>query len=317
MSKNLDVTIVGAGRYGKELIAPVYERNPRSILRGVISPTTSHEALAATALQDVPLFHTVQGWEKARGKATRSDLFDLAVHPRVLPGLVEDLAAIGAKNFIFPKPVAVSEENLGTLRMLKERHALSIVVASQWHYSGLTKRIQELIQEGKRKQALSRIRLDWRQALTGYTPASALLPHMLQIVYSCGLVSPTASLTVRSYSERHLDVVLSSDGVPIELFTDIQTPERKRTLEVFSEGKEAPILAADFLAVFKDGVAINPPNLFYDGKKEEFPEDILGKMTDEVVQAFLDNSIEKDSSILTFDRYVPVNELLLRILKTL
>ena len=317
MAKNLTVTIVGAGRYGKELIAPAYARNPRATLRGVISPTTSPEALAGTALQDVPLFHTVQGWEKAMGKATDADVFDLAVHPHVLPGLVEDLAAIGAKNFIFPKPVAVSEENLGTLRMLKERSALSIVVASQWHYSRLTQRIQELIQEGSQKRAIARVRLDWRQALTGYTPAAALLPHMLQIIYSCGLVSPTSQLTVRSSSERHLDIVLSSDGMLIELFTDIQTSERKRTLEVFVEGNETPILAADFLAVFKDGVAINPPSLFYEGRKEEFSEDILGKMTDAVIQAFLDNSLEKDPSILTFDRYLPINELLLRILKAL
>ena len=310
-SKKIDITIVGAGHYGRELITPLYKKNKRCSLKAVISPTIEKEVLKGSELEYLPLFRNIIEWRETMGESTISDLFDLSVHPHLLPGLVEELAAIGAKNFVFPKPVARNGEDLKKLSALKRQYGLCIVVASQWHYSEVTTKLKELIEKISKESVITKIYFDWSQSMSRrqlniYTPASALLPHMLQIIHSIGLLSPHVAVTLRSHSGHHLNVELFSGRIIIELFTNLQTPEKKRLVEIFVQGREVPEVVGDFLGVFKDGQAFKYPAIFYKGGKEEIHEDNLAIMTDKILQAFSDDTLEKDSSILTFNRYMRV-----------
>ncbi|MBI4010659.1 MAG: hypothetical protein HY361_05790, partial [Candidatus Aenigmarchaeota archaeon] len=98
------VTIVGAGHYGKDLVAPKYKNNKFCKIKAVISPHVKREVLSKSALATVPLYRTVDEWYGNTGSVLPTHVFDLCVHYDALRDLVVKLVKIGARNFVFPKP---------------------------------------------------------------------------------------------------------------------------------------------------------------------------------------------------------------------
>ena len=118
-TKKQRVTIVGAGHYGRNLISRVYASLPNVLLRAVISPHTPGENLRGTLLESLPLLRTAALWRERFGVPGPSDVFDLCIHHPIIPALLEGFTKIGARLFILPKPVALSEENWRKILKIK------------------------------------------------------------------------------------------------------------------------------------------------------------------------------------------------------
>ena len=321
MNRTINVTIVGAGHYARDLIARKYQSRRSCRIRAILSPTVSKATLAAYDLGKPPLVRSPSEWFRAFGRPTRSDIFDLCVHFPVVPGLVKELARSGAKNFVFPKVATLSWEGLRDLLRLKNRSGLRITVASQWHYSGLMPRLRALLRVLSKKRKLDRAVFDFSQTfspeqLDHYSPSNALLPHILQIAYSSGLCrfDGKGDLKTRQRSWSALEVRLREKGglVPEVLFvTDLARARKVRTLSLFVKGETAPVLTADFIGLPDAGCG-EGHWVAREGKKYVVWEDNLKKMVEETLAAFK-SWTRKKGPALTLERYAPIMRQQIRI----
>lgn len=122
----LNVTIIGAGHYAKDLIYPKYKEHPGWNVKATISPNSS--------IPGVPAFKSVAQWEDCYGMAKPDDVFDLCIFPDILTATICAIAAIDGKKIILPKPIAEDEESLGQVLYAIAENKMDAVVASQWAY---------------------------------------------------------------------------------------------------------------------------------------------------------------------------------------
>lgn len=309
--KKLRITLVGAGHYSRDLIGPKYRENPDVELFAVISRSASVESLKGSALEGLPIFRNADEWKKSFGMPTERDVFDVAMFPEYAADALKDLVAIGAKNFILPKPVATTGAQLDDLMKSQKEHGLKIMVASQWHYSELPKRLAE---EMKKAGDVSSVEINFSQPFSNerlkrYTPVNALLPHLLQIAHSIGL---NGRLKEVKLTDTLITVVKElPDGGTLTMKSDMKAEKHERYVKAYVKGgsRETPALFADYLNGFKDGKCVKPLVLAVDGKKQEMIEDTLRLMVAAEVSAFL----EKTGKALMLGDYLPVARSLLEI----
>ncbi len=302
------VTIVGAGHYARSIVARKYAECSACSLRGVISPRAPAARLLGTPLEGLPLARTAAGWHQLHGDPGDRDLFDLCVHPdAVLPAL-QALVDVGARSFVLPKPLATTRAGLELVASFVRSARLRVAVASQWHYSRVTAALRQAV------ACLSeplRIDVDFSQRfdagqLEHYTPYTALLPHMLQILHSTGLWRPDGSdVILREESPTHFrtNITSAARGTRISLHTDIDAAVRRRLVAVTDSAGRRVI--ADFLGVFRDGVAEKYPAVEIDGHREEIVEDNIAVMVRHEIAGFLDGA-----PYLDLEGYLPVNDML-------
>lgn len=312
--KKIYVTIVGAGHYGKDLISAKYVKNKFCELKAVISPSVKGSSLSMSSLSGVPLYRTPEEWEKDNGKPSSNDLFDLCIHHKYLPLLVKQLVIIGAKNFVFPKPVAVNFKNLQYLLKLEQKYNLKIVVASQWYYSDITKKVKFLINEIKKKSKLNKIILNFSQIfsdiqLRDYSLTTALLPHMLQIIHSTGVYNLNNNhMTIISPKSSILKIIYEKKlNYEVELITNLKNKKKKRVMEIYTVKRKIPVLTVNFLGVFQNGKAIKYPMITYGKKTILIIEDNLGNMINKIIHSFSINNVgESNEELLTLKKYLPI-----------
>jgi len=302
------VTIVGAGHYARSIVSHKYVDCPRCELRGVISPHAPPERLLGTPLDGLPLVRSAAEWQRLHGDPGDRDLFDLCVHPdAILPTLLP-LVDIGARLFVLPKPLATTRAGLDDVVAVVRDAGLRVAVASQWHYSRVTAAVREAVTAMKPPL---RIEMDFSQRFDAlqrqhYTPYTALLPHMLQILHTAELWRPDASdVFRREESPTHLrvDIACQSPIASLSLHTDIDAAVRRRLVTVSDlTGRN---IHADFLGVFRNGVADKYPAVEIDGHRQEIIEDNIAVMVRHEVAGFLDGG-----SYLDLEGYLPVNDAL-------
>lgn len=325
MNRTVNITIAGAGHYARDLVAGKYLSSRNGRIRAILSPTVSKKTLAACGLGEVPLVRSPSEWVQAFGRPSGRDIFDLCVHSPVVTGLAKDLARIGVKNLVFPKPVTLSREGLLELFRLKSRYGLRITVASQWHYSGLMPRLRILLREISKKWTLNRAVLDFSQTfspeqLAHYNPSTALLPHMLQIAFSSGLWRLSGKDIVRTVqnSPSALEVKLRQKGGPVPeviFITDLTRDKKARTLFLYAKGKVDPVLTADFIGLPDTGCG-EGHWAAWEGLQLIVWEDNLKTMVEKTLAVFTART-RKEGHILTLERYAPVMRLQIRIEETL
>jgi hypothetical protein len=313
--EKVNITIVGAGHYGRDLIAPKYKANKQCTLRAVISPHTIEGYLLGSGLEGIEVVRTLKEWYVRYGAPTTRDVFDLCVHHHILPSIVKNLAAIGAKNFIFPKPVALRAYQLAAFLRLKQKHNLKIAIASQWHYSRVTKMCREAFQKIGPGN-IKKITLDFSQSynpaqLENYSPTTALLPHMLQILHSMrislGDLGEEIVIEEATPSSIGLTLFSKNQSPPTILNSDLRSRKRKRLLSIYTHEQRPPVFRADFLGVFQNGVAMKYPEVKFDGITKEIKEDNLEMMIRKITPLFFpDKGNTEDADILTLEEYVPV-----------
>lgn len=309
MAKQLQVTIVGAGRYGRELIAPKYANNSSCFIKAVIDPLVSGKLLAKGVLGSIPLCGSAAEWLDTHGRPDAGDLFELAVHYDALPGLLEELSRAGAKNFVLPKPVALDDKTLAYIKKLQKKFKLNYAISSQWHYSEVTRLVGKCIQDMKKGGECMRVKFNFSQffsheQLKHYSSRTALFPHILEIIYSTELSDfKKIKVQVKKISNSYLNCVIALGSVmTIEILSDLRAKEKARSMEAGS-------MKVDFLASFKDGAAVKYPSVVYRGKTTKIKEDNLQVMVDVIVSAFLRYAnIAEDKKVLTLEKYNPIAE---------
>jgi hypothetical protein len=303
------VTIVGAGHYARSIVASKYVECPRSTLRSVISPRSTPAALRKTPLAGLPLARDAAEWRAKHGAPGDHDLFDLCVHPAVLLPALRSLVEIGAQLFVLPKPLATTRVGLDAITVLLRDSGARAAVASQWYYSQITATVRQATAQLARP---FRIEMDFSQRfkasqLEHYTPHTALLPHMLQILHTAGLWRPDAKDSIeRRESQTHFraEITASYCGTKILLNTDIDVDERRRMVTVTDTAGHR--IEADFLGVFNTGVPSRYPAVAIDGCREEIAEDNIAVMVRREIAGFLDKA-----PYLAITGYLPVNDMLL------
>jgi len=303
------VTIVGAGHYARSIVAKKYEECPRCSLRSVISPRAMPAALLDTPLAGLPLARSAAEWRAQHGAPGDHDLFDLCVHPAVLLPALRQLVEIGARLFVLPKPLATTRAGLDAVISLVRDSGARVAVASQWHYSRVTATVRQATVKLDRPL---RIEMDFSQRfepsqLEHYTPHTALLPHMLQILHTAGLWRPDEKdslISRESMTHFRAEITAMHGSSTILLNTDINSADRRRVVTVTDPAGHR--IEADFLGVFREGVPAKYPAVVIDGHREGIMEDNIAVMVRHEITGFLDAAPHLD-----LDGYLPVNEMLL------
>lgn len=282
-----NVTVVGAGRFGA-LIAGKYQH-----LKAVVSPRPPADPVFAS----VPALRSAREWQTRFGAPTAEDVFDICVHPDVLLEVVEAFAAIGAKNIILPKPVAMGAADLTALARLIRRHRLKVRVASQWHTASVVKALVARIAE--ERTAIRRVEIRFARHFDAgrrarYTAATAFLPHALQIAMDAKLITPRARPTIAAWSSEALDLTYAG-AIAVRIVIDLAAQARAESITVFTDS-DAPTMVA----------TLAPPDqiaMTHRGTSITFRRDVLAEMIDAALPSF---SERPSDDVLTFARYLPV-----------
>jgi len=303
------VTIVGAGHYGRAIVARKYADCPQASLCGVISPHTPAERLIGTPLEGLPLTRSAVEWLSVHGPPEKRDVFDLCVHPDAILQALQPLVDAGARSFVLPKPIAATRAGLDAVVAFVREARLQIAVASQWHYSRVTETLRQRVATLARPLQVEMAftqRFDAVQR-QHYTPYTALLPHMLQILYTAGIWRlDGASTIVGTDSVTHVrkEILAPAQGVSLLLHTDIDAAVRRRQVAV-TDATGCQVIA-DFMGVFRDGIAQRYPAVVASGHRQEIPEDNIAVMVQRYVAGFLNGAPHLD-----LDGYLPINDCLI------
>lgn len=199
----LNVTLVGAGHYARDLIYPKYKAHPGWNVKATISPHSS--------IPGVRAFVSVAEWESCYGTAKADDVFDLCLFPYLLPAMVRIVGAIGVEKIILPKPIAEDVDSLSRLCQAIADFGIKAVVASQWCYDIELRR--KLYGENKVRFVFSQRFKSKQQDLV-----NAFLPHAMQLCrYTRGDIKidfkrgPEKIRKVRINKGRSIDLVKRGD----------------------------------------------------------------------------------------------------------
>lgn len=310
----IPVTIVGAGHYARSIVAQKYAEDPGCSLRAVISPTAPVSNLVGTRLEGLPLVRTAEEWCRLHGPPGERDLFDLCVHPAAILPAMQPLVKHGARAFVLPKPLATTRAGLDDIVSFAQAAGLWVAVASQWHYSRVTAALRDAaaMLPGPLRVSAEFSQLFSQEQLRHYTPYSALLPHMLQIVHTTGLWPPDPrdriAVEIKGASALHVRIESAATGNLIDLRTDLKSGKKVRLVSVAdSRGSR---VNADFLGIFHDGVVDKYPAVEIEGHRSEIIEDNIAVMVRREIAGLTDGA-----SCLDIDSYLPVNDILVAIVQ--
>lgn len=307
----LKITIVGAGAYGTR-IAGKYKKFKTAQVKAVVS---RHKPISESFF-GVPFFREAATWKKKFGAPQKTDVFDLCVHNAILIDILEDFIAIGAKNFILPKPIALNKKDLLRIQKIASRHKLKILVASQWHYSGLVSQIGDFVKKNKSK--ISSVDIVFSRSFevsrkNVYTTATAFLPHILQILCDVGISPGKSNLKILNWSDSKITLKYC-EKIEVNIVSDLVSKEKIETLKIFLIGDKKPALAANFSGVLGAGGFVTYPSVTVRGKKRQVKEDVLEKMIGCSLDYF---GSEKEAmrNMLTLEKYLSVAQEEIRIIE--
>lgn len=301
------VTIVGAGIYGSR-IAEKYKRFNNVKIRAVIS----HSKPKSEVFLGIPFKKSATGWANNFGTPDQNDVFDICVHQNILIRILNEFVNIGAKNFILPKPIALNKKELDSIQKLISQYDLKVVVASQWHYSELVKRVGEFLK--KNKNRVSQVDMVFSRPFNSarkniYNSKTAFLPHIIQILQDLKLIRDNSHPIIGCVSDEKIKIRYSENKI-IQAESSIAAG-KEEILRVFLDGNKKPSLVADFSGVFDAKGFISFPRLIIVDRETEIKQDILETMIEKNIRYFENPSLK--FNILTLDKYLPVAKQIIRI----
>ena len=296
----MEVLLIGAGRYGNGLVGRKYAKGElKAKLAGVVDPKIDEiKKSPSYFLQGIPAYHSI---EEVPATCIKDCVSEIALVPQIVPDTVKKLASEGAKKFILPKPVAISSEDFNSILNITEDKSIDAVVASNWHYSGITKMTKALINKLTDKPIddkdklpqnfadklnelsggykIDRVEVEYNKKFEtlAIDPPLQELPHALQIVYSTGctdLKGNTLVMNKALQSKSRVNIGLTgikSIKEGINLNSDLQMQEkldkkRERLLKVYLEKNgEKVTVTTDYDADFTpNGICIKRPSIQYE-----------------------------------------------------
>lgn len=304
----IHVTIVGAGTYGSK-IAEKYKKFKNVKTRAVISRSEPK----SDSFFNVPFIKTAIEWKNKFGIPSKNDVFDICVHQNILNEVLNNLIRIGARNFILPKPIALNKKELSQIQKLTLRYNLKIVIASQWHYSDLVKKVYKFLKKNKNRVSqidvvFSRFFDSGRRSV--YNPQTAFLPHIIQILQDLKLIRDNSHPIIECVSDEKIKIRYSENKL-IHATSNIAGDRRQEVLRIFLNGSKKPSLIADFSGVLDQKGFITFPKITIKNKDIEIKKDVLEAMIEKNVHFFEGQNLKSD--ILTLDKYLPVARQIIRI----
>jgi|GEM_PF-581260 len=312
----VEVTIVGFGNYGR-MICQKYAQNPFVQIKSILTPHTNTDEITFT--KNLPVLRSPEEWKKRFGQVHEMDVFDLCVHEEILQKVLSGLVSIGAKNFILPKPIAVNSEGLAWIEELIKRNNLNVVIASQWHYTKIT---EELRDAAKKAGKIKRIKINFshffgEDRIRKYTPLTAFIPHVFQILHSAELVSlEHTNFVVKSFSPQSFAAIGHDTGglSEIEINIKIDAKRKSQKAEIYFESSK--MLEADFSGIFEYGTFLEYPFLYDNNRITPIIEEPLVAMIGKIVDHFAYGPNDKQAMMaLSFDEYLPVARKVVEIIK--
>lgn len=304
------VTLVGSGRYARDIVARNYYAIDPSLLCAVVTPRDTAESLVATPLVGLPVLRSAHQWREHFGCPGADDIFDLCIHPSSLLEVLQALLEQGASRFVLPKPVATTRMALDRVTAIVNASRAVAAVASQWHYSLVTEVFAAAVAPVD-QVALVSVNFSQpftRQQLEHYTPATALLPHMLQVLFAAGLwgddPQPMVLQSAKGPNRWEL-TVRTTGGCKIEMVTDLDSTTVSREVRVERESGDR-LVTADFLARFERGSLIAAPSVTVAGVRREIRENNIEEMLKRTLAGF-----RGEGEFLTLDCYRPQADALL------
>lgn len=302
----LNITIVGVGVYGSRIALKYRKFSNISRLKAVVGRTRSNSEVFA----NVPFLRSAKDWRKAFGKPTKEDIFDLCVHQDILIDLLKDFALIGAKNFILPKPIAKNQKDLFEISRIITKNRLNVLVASQWHYSSVVDELRNFVTKNKKK--VRSVDIVFKRKFTGnrvqnYSAFTAFLPHVIQILFTAGLIGDSEHRSVEFFTDKEIKVNYH-DKIDINIHTSIDDENHEESLDIFCENDKTPEFKIDFSSISNESGMIKFPAVISNNNKVDHREDILENMIDVSLQHFAGSNSNRNRTkdVLTFNKYLKV-----------
>lgn len=305
----IKIVIVGGGVYGS-LAARKYIKFPDVEIRALISPTKSDSEY----LKLVPYFKSPHDYKNFFGSSNGEEIFDICVHQINLLSVLENLIAIGGRSFILPKPIALKSDELLKIQNLKKKYNLKIAVASQWHYSALIKSTKNFID--KNRENIKSVELNFSRnfddsRLKVYSPITAFLPHIIQILFDLDLINCQTTFRFNENSDIRLELFFSG-AVAIKAVSELKAGLKKDSIRIHLHESTEPDFFADLAGIIGDDGFLEYPFISTKNKKMEFKEDILEQMIRLNLEYFRLNE-GTSSEILTLERYTDVAKMVVSI----
>lgn len=348
------VLLVGAGRYGNSLVGRKYLSGELGAkLVGVVDPRIDEiKKTADYQLRGVPTYRSLDDVSKT---CIEGCVTDIAIIPQVIPDTFKKLVDYGAKKVILPKPVATSTCEYDEILDATELNNMDTLVASNWHYSNITKMTKALLAKltGEYSDSSQKLPKSFQSFLKklqdGYSinkvevqynkrdevlsidPPMQELPHALQIIYSTECTKlEDVELVMDKYLQSKSRVFVNIKDVDsvengITLNSDLQMKElmdknRERILKVHLEKNGEPVtVTTDYDAVFSNtGVCLKKPSIKYENpeKPSTNEEYYIDEDNMNVMYNDMFNYMQGEKNdALTVSKYNPISKILCEIQK--
>lgn len=340
----MNVVLIGAGRYGNNLIGSKYSRGDyyNAKLDCVVDPKIKEICQKDEFnLHGADLYENV--YEIPQEKINDKTVAELAIVPTLIPQVLARTLSQGIKKIILPKPVAQDWAHFKLIKGFINKNNAQAYVASNWHYSDITKLLKGLIAKARGQEIepeikekfqneigtiqdkfeIEKVEIEYskKHEVLTIDPPSQELPHALQIVQSSGLMNledAAIKMCNINQSKSAVNVSLYSKDVKkgIHINSDLQKgihtdKRRERIVKIYlnDDDKEADIIA-DYDAFFENGVCKKPASISVDILKgnvlTKWKKEIHEDNMDKMYQSMFEAFEGKENDALTLEKYEPI-----------
>ncbi len=312
-AKPLNITIVGAGHYGF-MIAKKYLKKPEISLIGIITRNVNKKN--PKELEHIPLFNSLTAWENKFGKPKENDVFDLCIHENILIQELEKLVEIGAKNFILPKPIALTKGRLDKILEIIKKNELNIVISSQWQYATLTQKIKAGYIGVSKKEKIKEIKIIFGKKPEPerkyHSPLTAFLPHIFEIIHTSEIID-IEKVTFNIRESTPDKIVLESlykNQTKINIEANLAHTKKEQTMKIYTQKNKKPAIVVNFTGDMNNGSFTKYPSITLEKNEEEIKEDVLENMIDKQISILKNNK-----GISSIKNYIPIAKKIVNIEK--
>lgn len=340
----MEVILIGAGRYGNGLVGKKYAngRYYGAQLTAVADPNIKEISEKPDYnLGQTPAYDT---FEKIPVEGFVDPVAEVAVIPVHIFDMYNQILNGGIKKVILPKPVSSNFDEYQEMEELSRRRSATTLVASNWHYSDITKFTKAILDKlkgelivdedikekfGKELSTIdsgfeiekAEIEYSKKHEVLTIDPPSQEMPHALQIVQStglCDLNGATVEMDEDEQTKSAVGATLISPDVKggIKIHSDLQkgdktTLDRERVLKIYldDEDEEADIIC-DYDAKFVDLKCTKKPSVSVDiskdGKRTSWKREIDEDNMDKMYESMYDYFRLGKGDALTIEAYEPV-----------
>ncbi|MBR1977419.1 hypothetical protein IKA15_03985 [bacterium] len=341
----MKVILIGAGRYGNGLVGSKYAKGDYfgtkidSVVDPEIKNISGQENYNLLGAKEYDSFDKIPD-----ENIDENTVVEMAVVPEIIPEIFNRITNRGIKKVILPKPVTHDFASFIKMKKISDEKGIKSVVASNWHYSDITKLTREVlfkviggkiegntakkynfdIDSIKDKFEVENVEIEYskkHEVLTIDPPAQEM-PHALQILYSVGITDfgdEKYYLDPNKQSESAVHVEFKKvPGIKhgITINSDLQKGDktdlrRERLLKIYlnDDDPEADIIA-DYDAQFEKGVCTKPASITVDITKDNKTTKLKTEITEDNMDAMYKSMFDylrgEENNALEIDDYEPI-----------